>query len=76
MISPFVLYLKDFQAMSAQYTLKASLFFLSSLIMGAAESTVRPQQPDFDAMDLYEVLDIHEEATNDEIKVSLSLIRA
>ena len=40
--------------------------------MGVAESTV-PQQPDFDTMDLYEVLDVPEDATNDEIKVSLSL---
>jgi len=34
--------------------------------MGAAESSVRP---DFDNMNLYEVLDVDENATNEEIKV-------
>jgi DnaJ-class molecular chaperone len=34
--------------------------------MGAAESAVRP---DFDLMNLYEVLDVDENATKEEIKV-------
>jgi hypothetical protein len=42
-----------------------------SLAMGASESVVRP---DFEAMDLYEVLDVHENATSEEIKVVLYAI--
>jgi curved DNA-binding protein CbpA len=34
--------------------------------MGATESAVRP---DFDSMNLYEVLDVNENATKEEIKV-------
>lgn len=42
-----------------------------SLAMGASESVVRP---DFEAMNLYEVLDVDENATSEEIKVVILIL--
>jgi hypothetical protein len=39
--------------------------------MGASESVVRP---DFEAMNLYEVLDVDENATSEEIKVVILIL--